>query len=122
MLIAPLALAYLGLAEPARASPTSPHHGAGHVLLFMTTGIVTAVPLICFGGAAIRVPLVTLGLLQYLAPILQFALGVLWFHEDMPAGRWIGFVLVWVALAIFTVESLRHRRRSLQLTAEVAAA
>ena len=96
------------------------HHGAGHVLLFMTTGLVTAVPLICFGGAAIRVPLVTLGLLQYLAPILQFALGVLWFHEDMPAGRWIGFVLVWVALAIFTVESLRHRRRSLQLTAEVA--
>ncbi len=67
-------------------------------------------------------PLVTLGLLQYLAPVLQFALGVLWFHEAMPAGRWIGFVLVWVALAIFTVESLRHRRRTLQLTAEVATA
>ena len=64
----------------------------------MTTGIVTAIPLICFGAAATRVSMVTLGLLQYLAPILQFALGVLWFHEDMPAGRWVGFVLVWIAL------------------------
>ena len=70
----------------------------------MSAGIVTAVPLLCFGAAAIRVPMVTLGLLQYLAPILQFLLGVLWFHEDMSTGRWIGFALVWVALAIFTVE------------------
>ena len=73
-------------------------HGAGHALLLSSTGIVTAIPLICFGAAAIRVSMVTLGLLQYLAPILQFALGVLWFHEDMPAGRWVGFALVWVAL------------------------
>jgi len=120
MLIAPVALTYLswlGL----RGDAGFTHHGAGHVLLFMSTGLITAVPLICFGGAAIRVPLVTLGLLQYLAPVLQFALGVLWFHEAMPAGRWIGFVLVWVALTIFTVESLRHRRRTLQLMAEVGA-
>ena len=86
-------------------------HGAGHALLFTTTGIVTAIPLICFGAAAIRVSMVTLGLLQYLAPIIQFALGVLWFHEDMPPGRWVGFVLVWVALAIFTVEAIHHHRR-----------
>ena len=67
--------------------------------------------------------MVTLGLLQYLAPILQFALGVLYFHEDMPAGRWVGFVLVWVALAIFTAESLRHRRRrQLRLAVEASAA
>ena len=83
----------------------------------MTTGIVTAVPLVCFGGAAIRVSMVTLGLLQYLAPILQFALGVLYFHEDMPAGRWIGFALVWVALVVFTVEPLRHRHTSGRLSA-----
>ena len=56
-----------------------------------STGIVTAIPLLCFGAAAIRVSMVTLGLLQYLAPILQFALGVVWFHEDMPASRWTGF-------------------------------
>ena len=96
-------------------------HGAGHALLFITTGIVTAIPLICFGAAAIRVPMVTLGLLQYLAPILQFALGVLWFHEDMPAGRWVGFVLVWVALVIFTVEAVTHRRRQLRLAVEASA-
>ncbi len=90
-------------------------HGPGHVLLLMSAGIVTAVPLVCFGGAAIRVPLVTLGLLQYLTPTLQFALGVLYFHEDMPAGRWVGFGLVWVALVIFTVESLRHRRTTVRV-------
>jgi chloramphenicol-sensitive protein RarD len=120
MVMAPLALTYLSVLS-LRGESSFTHHGAGHVLLFMSTGLVTAVPLICFGGAAIRVPLVTLGLLQYLAPVLQFALGVLWFHEDMPLGRWVGFVLVWVALVIFTVESLRHRRRTLQLMAEVGA-
>lgn len=119
MVIGPVALAYVvWLGATGHSHFTG--HGSGHALLFATTGIVTAVPLICFGGAAIRVSMVTLGLLQYLAPILQFALGVLYFHEDMPAGRWAGFLLVWVALAIFTVESLRHRRRTLRLTAEVA--
>ena len=76
---------------------------------------MTAIPLMLFGAAAIRVPLVALGLLQYLAPIIQFALGVLLFHEDMPAGRWIGFGLVWVALVIFTVETINHRRQQLRL-------
>ena len=77
--------------------------GPGHALLLLPAGLVTAVPLLCFGAAAIRVPLTTLGLLQYLAPVLQFLLGVVWFHEAMPAGRWIGFALVWLALSMFTV-------------------
>jgi chloramphenicol-sensitive protein RarD len=119
MVITPFALAYVVVLS-AQGDSNFTTHGPGHLLLFLTTGIVTAVPLICFGGAAIRVSMVTLGLLQYLAPILQFALGVVYFHEDMPAGRWIGFGLVWVALAIFTVDSLRHRRRTLRLSAEVA--
>jgi chloramphenicol-sensitive protein RarD len=119
MVIGPFALAYVVWLS-VHGDSTFASHGAGHSLLFVSTGLVTAVPLICFGGAAIRVSLVTLGLLQYLAPILQFALGVVYFHEDMPAGRWAGFMLVWVALAIFTVDSLRHRRRTLQLIAEVA--
>jgi chloramphenicol-sensitive protein RarD len=121
MLIAPFALTYLGWLT-VRGESSLTQHGPGHALLLLSTGLVTAVPLICFGAAAIRVPLVTLGLLQYLAPILQFALGVLWFDEDMPAGRWVGFVLVWIALTIFTVDSLRRRRRTLRLTAEVTAA
>ena len=120
-LIAPFAGLYLSWLA-LHGESTFAAHGVGHALLFTTTGIVTAVPLMCFSAAATRVSLVTLGLLQYLAPVLQFALGVLWFHEDMPAGRWAGFVLVWVALAIFTVESMRHRRRQLQLAALAAAA
>ena len=83
----------------------------GTLLLLASTGIVTAVPLICFGAAATRVPMTTLGLLQYLAPVLQFALGVFVLDEAMPASRWIGFVLVWIALVIFTVEATNHHRR-----------
>jgi chloramphenicol-sensitive protein RarD len=120
MLVTPLALGYLvWLGAQGRSSFVA--EGTGHALLLMSAGLVTALPLLCFGAAAIRVPMVTLGLLQYLAPILQFLLGVLWFHEAMSTGRWIGFTLVWMALAIFTVESLRHRRRSLRLAAEAVA-
>lgn len=84
--------------------------GPGHAAIFAASGIITAIPLLLFGGAATRVPMVVLGLLQYLAPLCQFALGILWFGEEMPASRWIGFTLVWLALAIFTVEMVRHRR------------
>lgn len=97
-------------------------HGIGHALLITTAGIVTAIPLMLFGAAAIRVSMVSLGLLQYLAPIFQFALGVLLFREDMPLGRWVGFGLVWVALVLFTFEALTHRRRQLRLIAEASAA
>lgn len=91
--------------------------GAGHAALLAATGVVTAVPLVCFGAAAIRVPLSTLGLLQYLAPVFQFLLGVLYFHEAMPAERWAGFALVWAALTILTWDALRTARRN-RATAE----
>lgn len=86
--------------------------GAGHAALLAATGIVTAVPLVCFGAAAIRVPLSTLGLLQYLAPTFQFLLGILYFHEAMPPERWAGFSLVWLALTLLTWDALRTARRS----------
>ncbi len=95
--------------------------GVGHALMLTTAGIVTAIPLICFGAAATRVSMTSLGLLQYLAPVLQFALGLLVFDEEMPVGRWIGFGLVWVALSLFTFELIRHRRRQLALAVEAAA-
>jgi chloramphenicol-sensitive protein RarD len=120
MVIGPFAMAYVAWLG-VHGDSNFASHGPGHALLFVTTGVVTAVPLICFGGAAIRVPMVTLGLLQYLTPILQFLLGILYFHEDMPEGRWVGFALVWVALAIFTVDTLRHRRRTLRTAVDVAA-
>jgi chloramphenicol-sensitive protein RarD len=120
MVLAPFALAYVGWLV-ARGQSDFAAHGLGHALLLMSTGIATAVPLMCFGAAAVRVPMVTLGLLQYLAPILQFALGVLWYHEDMPPGRWIGFALVWLALAVFTIEATHHHRRHLRLSVEASA-
>ncbi|WP_411101404.1 EamA family transporter RarD [Streptomyces sp. cmx-4-9] len=86
--------------------------GLGHSALLAATGLVTAVPLVCFGAAAIRVPLSTLGLLQYLAPVFQFALGVLYFHEAMPPERWAGFSLVWAALILLTWDALRTGRRT----------
>jgi len=93
--------------------------GAGHAALLAATGVVTAAPLVCFGAAAIRVPLSTLGLLQYLAPVLQFLLGVLYFREAMPAERWAGFALVWAALSLLTWDALRTSHRA-RLTLQAA--
>ena len=120
LVLSPLALGYLVWLGSTGGADFG-RHGTVHALLFLTAGVVTAVPLICFGAAATRIPLTTIGLLQYLAPILQFLLGVLWFREEMPAARWAGFVLVWVALVVFTVEALTHRRRQLALAAEASA-
>ncbi|WP_030684932.1 EamA family transporter RarD [Streptomyces sp. NRRL B-1347] len=86
--------------------------GTGHAALLAATGVVTAAPLVCFGAAAIRVPLSTLGLLQYLAPMFQFLLGILYFHEEMPPERWAGFALVWLALALLTFDAFRFARRN----------
>ncbi|MDO7868634.1 EamA family transporter RarD [Nocardioides jiangxiensis] len=119
--LAPLALAYvIGLA--AAGDSTFASEGPGHAALMASSGVVTAVPLVLFGAAATRMPLVVLGLLQYLAPIIQFTLGLLVFDEAMPLGRWIGFGLVWSALTLLTVESLlHHRRQQLVRSAEAAA-
>lgn len=115
--IAPFALGYLvWLGSSGRAHFAS--EGAGHVFLLVASGVVTAVPLLCFGGAATRVSMTTLGLLQYLTPSIQFALGVTLLGEQMPTGRWIGFALVWLALVVLTAEALRHHRRQLAIAAE----
>ncbi|HEX4580117.1 MAG TPA: EamA family transporter RarD [Candidatus Dormibacteraeota bacterium] len=82
----------------------------GHLLLLAVAGPATAVPLLFFAGAATRLPLSTLGLLQYLAPVMQFAIGVLVRGEPLPLARLAGFSLVWLALAILTTDALRHRR------------
>jgi chloramphenicol-sensitive protein RarD len=78
------------------------HLGLGHSLLLMSSGLVTAIPLLFFAAASTRVPLSTLGLIQYLAPTAQFLLGVWYFQEVMSPGRWVGFALVWVALMMLT--------------------
>lgn len=93
-------------------------HGAfgsstGHSLLLASAGVATAIPLMCFGAAATRVPLSVLGLLQYLAPVLQFLVGVLLRHEPMPPGRLAGFALVWCALLLLSADLLRSSRPGL---------
>lgn len=119
--LAPFALAYLAVIE-ADGEGHFFSDGVGHALLLVSAGLVTAVPLICFGAAATRVPMVTLGLLQYLAPTIQLVLGLTVLDERMTPGRWAGFALVWAALVVFTAEALRHRRRQLALTAQAAPA
>ncbi|MBB3729141.1 EamA family transporter RarD [Nonomuraea dietziae] len=108
VLLAP-ALAYLVYLEQSGGS-TFGDHGPWHALLLAGGGVVTAVPLLFFTASAIRVPLTTIGLLQYIAPILQFLVGVLIVKETMPPSRWAGFAIVWLALAVFTYDSLRSAR------------
>ncbi|GAA5075179.1 chloramphenicol-sensitive protein RarD [Thermocatellispora tengchongensis] len=107
------AAGYLVFLESA-GSGTFGEAGAVHAGLLVLSGVVTAVPLLCFSAAAVRVPLTVVGLLQYIAPVLQFLCGVLVVRETMPASRWAGFAIVWVALAVFTWDSLRTARRARQ--------
>lgn len=96
-------LMYLSLAGrgewTASGSPTT--------LLLITTGVITVVPLLLFGAAATRIPLTWIGLLQYTTPVIQFAIGVAIVDESMPAVRWVGFALVWIALIVLAVDSVR---------------
>jgi chloramphenicol-sensitive protein RarD len=110
VLIVP-AFIYL-VALQATGAGTFTGHGAGHVLLLISLGPVTAVPLLLFAGAVTRVPLTLMGMLQYLAPVLQFLVGLAVVGERMPPSRWIGFGLVWAAIAVFSVDGLRASRRA----------
>lgn len=94
---------------------TTVTEGPGHFWLMAGLGVLTAVPLILFSAAAKSLTLTTLGMLQYIAPILQFIVAVTVLGERMPAARWVGFGLIWVALIVFTVDQLRQagvRRRT----------
>ena len=107
------ALGYLIVLQ-VNGTGTFGNHGLGHALLLVLSGVVTAVPLMLFTAAALRVPLTVIGLLQYIAPVLQFLCGVLIARETMPASRWAGFVVVWLALSVFTWDSIRAARTSRQ--------
>jgi chloramphenicol-sensitive protein RarD len=105
------ALGYLGWLT-SRGDSTFVADGPAHTVLLILAGVVTAVPLMLFASAANAIPMTGLGMLQYTAPILQLAVGVWVFHEPMPAARLIGFVLVWLALIVFTWDAIRHARRT----------
>lgn len=91
--------------------PTLGHGGAAQIMLVLASGPLTAAPLMLFAGAANRISLSALGIMQYITPLMQFSLGVLLFREPMPPSRLAGFCLVWLALIIFTVDSVQHGRR-----------
>ncbi|MDV2976692.1 UNVERIFIED_CONTAM: EamA family transporter RarD [Actinomycetes bacterium ARC8] len=107
--LAPLAFGYLLWLAVADQSALFSADVPG-LLLLAGSGIITAVPLLLFGGAARRLPLSTLGSLQFLAPLLQFILGLLVFGEHMPFERWVGFALVWVAVIFVLVDMMRIPR------------
>jgi chloramphenicol-sensitive protein RarD len=107
----PLALGYLGWLELTGAGAFG-HTGWDKAVLLAGAGAVTAIPLLLFAAAATRVSLTALGIMQYIAPTLQFLLGVLVFAEPMPPVRLAGFAIVWLALAIFTWDGLRRSRRA----------
>jgi chloramphenicol-sensitive protein RarD len=111
VVLAPLALGYL-LVIGARGTGTFGAHGTWNSLALASAGVVTTVPLLLFNSAARRLPLSVVGLIQYVTPVLQFVIGVTVGHERMPVARWVGFGLVWVALAILTVDGLRAARRA----------
>lgn len=86
--------------------------GTLHTILLSLVGVVTAVPLLFFAAGARRATLTLIGMLQFVAPIMQFITGVWLLGEPMPIERWIGFGLVWIALAVLTVDSVLHARRA----------
>ncbi len=85
-------------------------HGPWHIVLTVLVGVATGVPLLLFAASAARLPLIAIGLTQYLTPVLQFIIGVAFLGEAMSTTRWIGFVLVWVALIVLTVDLIRAAR------------
>jgi chloramphenicol-sensitive protein RarD len=109
LVLVPLATAFLG-AEHAAGRGAFSRASIGTDALIAASGIVTAVPLLCFAAAARRIPLSALGFMQYLGPSLQFLLGLLVYGEPFDARRFTGFALVWTALAGFVIDGLRGGR------------
>jgi chloramphenicol-sensitive protein RarD len=112
-LVFPAALLYLGFVE-ARGTGSFLHHGALTDLLLIGTGVVTSIPLLLFASAARQIPLTMIGVLQYIAPTIQFLIGVFLYHEPFDRSRLIGFSLVWLALIVFWVENYFAQRVPVQ--------
>lgn len=93
--------------------------GTGHLIALLAAGVVTMIPLLMFAAAARRLTLVSLGIVQYLAPIISFLFGAFVLHEAMPPGRWLGFGLIWIALVILVIDMIIQGRMSRRAFAEL---
>lgn len=113
LLLAPLALValvlpMLGIGTQLLGEPTLFTAGPAHFWIMACSGVITAVPLLLFGAAASRLPLSVVGMLQYVAPVMQFLVALLVFHEHMSPARWAGFGLIWAALAVLSADMVIH--------------
>ncbi|MEE6389083.1 MULTISPECIES: EamA family transporter RarD [Microbacterium] len=107
----PIAVVQLVIVATTPVGLTMGTAGWSHAVLLAFAGVATAVPLLLFAAGTRRVDLTVIGMLQFLTPVLQFLIGVVVLHEPMPPERWIGFVLVWIAIAVFVVDLLLAARR-----------
>ena len=121
MLLAPLAVVALLWAGPSGPGSQWPAHDAHTWLFFLLSGPVTAIPLLLFAAGARRVPLSTMGFLQYTTPSILALMGVFLYGEAFSGPRAVGFVLIWVALALYTAEGLWAGRRAAAARAAAAA-
>ncbi len=122
--LGPIALVILAVVT-LRGDATLAGHGPGHTTLLLLAGVVTAIPLLLFAAAARRIPLVTVGLIQFVTPVLQLLCSVLLLGEHVTPRLWVGFGIVWLALTLLTVDSLRaarNGRAAVGLTGPVATA
>lgn len=119
--LVPIAVVQLILVALTPQGITMGANGPVHAVLLALAGVVTAVPLLLFAAGTRRVTLTVIGMIQFVTPVMQFLLGVLVLHEPMPPERWAGFIIVWVAIAVFVVDLLLAGRRSRRLSASPAA-
>jgi chloramphenicol-sensitive protein RarD len=117
MLLAPLAVPALAAWTLLGSTSALAHAGASTVGWLLLAGPVTAVPLLLFAAGARLIPLGTLGLLQYIGPTLQMAIGLWVFHEPFQPARLLGFVLIWLALLVYSVEGVWVSRRRMPAAA-----
>jgi chloramphenicol-sensitive protein RarD len=115
LVMAPIGLAGIAVMG-SRGTLDFADHGTGHLVLILFAGVITAVPLSLFAVAARNLPLTMIGLMQYLTPTMVLLLGVLVFHEPVPFTRWVGIVLVWIALVLLATHALSTARESRQAT------
>lgn len=115
----PIAVVQLIVVATTPAGITMGQHGAWHAVLLAFAGIATAVPLLLFAAGTRRINLTVIGMIQFVTPVMQFIIGAAVLGEPMPLERWLGFVIVWIAIAVFVVDLLlaarRHRRVPLSI-------
>ena len=111
LLVMPIALAQLAFV--ASSEHITLLDSPSNAFVLIGFGIMTAVPLILFGAAASRIPLSTIGFIQYMTPVLQFLTAFFILREPMPAVRWVGFGLVWLSLVVLTFDAIRNKRRAI---------